>query len=236
MCTDCSGFRRKRVVSSDIVTVTITKRAGTADRPTQLHNERTILSKPQRCGRSQSKGEIMLEQIENTNFEEDADQSCSLASTFMDIANQCHQTTLNRKSAVPENAKQQPVRPAANFSHNADSKQMKLCESSSRTKHFRERKQGGNVYLVSKAKGETSKHIMSAKELASKYITPNMDTPLSKVSGMPKRILDVLEQAGLHDVGDLCMVRKNGLTRYHVLNDADLSVLCHVMEAVNIYL
>lgn len=178
----------------------------------------------------------MLEQVENTNFDEDAEQSCSLASTFVDIASQCHQTTLNRKAAALENSERQSVRPAANFSHNADSRQMKLCESSSRTKRFRERKQVGNVYLVSKAKGETSKHIMSARELAPKYITPNMDTPLSKVSGMPKRILDVLEQAGIHDVGDLCMVRKNGLARYHVLIDADLSVLCRVMEAVNIYL
>lgn len=216
--------------------VTITKRAGTADRPSKLHSERTILSEPQKCGRSQSKGEIMLEHVENTDFEEDADQSCSLASTFMDIANQCHQTTLNRKAAVPENSERQSVRPAANFSHNADSRQMKLCESSRKAKLIREKRQGGNVYLVGKAKGETVKHIMSAQELAPKYITPNMDTPLSKVSGMPKRILGILEQAGIHDVGDLCMVRKNGLARYHVLNDADLSVLCRVMEAVNIYL
>lgn len=183
---------------------------------------------------SRLKSRVLVRQ--SINSEEDADQSCSLASAFVDIASQCHQTTLNRKAAAQENSERQSVRPAANFSHNADSRQMKLCESSREAKLIREKRQGGNVYLVGKAKGESAKRIMSAQELAPKYITPNMDTPLSKVSGMPKRILGVLEQAGIHDVGDLCMVRKNGLTRYHVLNDADLSVLCRVMEAVNIYL
>lgn len=41
MCTDFSGFRRKRVFSSDMVT--ITKRAGTADRPTKLHSENNFI-------------------------------------------------------------------------------------------------------------------------------------------------------------------------------------------------
>lgn len=96
-------------------------------------------------------------------------------------------------------------------------------------------KKAGNVFIVKKEKTSGKHEIVEEPGIQRKCITPNMDTPLSEL-GMQKDILTTLTHVGIHDVGDLCMIRKNGLERYHILSDTDLSALCKFMGSLHISL
>lgn len=97
------------------------------------------------------------------------------------------------------------------------------------------KKKSGNVFIVKKQKESGKATFVSGPGIQEKYITPNMDTPLSAL-GMREDILAALNRVSIYDVGDLCMIRKNGLERYHILNDADLSALCKFMGRLHVSL
>ena len=59
---------------------------------------------------------------------------------------------------------------------------------------------------------------------------------MSALPEIPQRIAQSLDRMQIHDVGDLCMIRKNGLQRSHVLDDKDLDILCELMRQRNVML
>lgn len=97
------------------------------------------------------------------------------------------------------------------------------------------KKRPGDAFVVKKCGNSGKKEIVAGPGIPEKYKTPDMDTPLSSL-GMRKDLLEALNRVNIMDVGDLCMIRKNGLERYHILCDADLSALCAFMEKINISL
>lgn len=106
-------------------------------------------------------------------------------------------------------------------------------DSNSRPKTSK--KKSGNVFIVKKQKEFGKATFVSGPGIQEKYITPNMDTTLSALD-MREDILAALNRVSIYDVGDLCMIRKNGLERYHILSDADLSALCKFMGRLHVSL
>lgn len=96
-------------------------------------------------------------------------------------------------------------------------------------------KKNRQVFIVKKQKHSEHKELIAGPGIQEKYTTPNMDTPLSELR-MNRDILAALNRVGINDVGDLCMIRKNGLERYHILTGAELSALCSFMEGLHVSL
>lgn len=154
-----------------------------------------------------------------------------------------HYNTHRRTETVPERRNgfsvyRQPCLQQADQCSSHQSELMRLCGESERTAVRKSREKKGQVFIVGKSKSGIpgTKKIVSQSGYSPKYITPDMDTPLSDIKRIPKPILEALKRIQIHDVGDLCMVRRNGLSRYHILSDSDLCILCDVMEEINIFL
>ena len=156
-----------------------------------------------------------------------------------------HYNTHRQAEAAPErrndfyfSAYRQPYLQQADQYRPHQSELMRLCGESERIAVRKSREKKGQVFIVGKSKSGIpgTKKIVSQSGYTPKYITPDMDTPLSGIKQIPKPILETLKRAQIHDVGDLCMIRRNGLSRHHILTDSDLDILCDAMEEINIFL
>lgn len=94
----------------------------------------------------------------------------------------------------------------------------------------------GKTYIVQSTGKAGKKCIQTRSTDTPAYNTPDMDTLLSSLPEIPKHIVQALARMQIRDVGDLCMIRKNGLQRNHLLSDKDLNILCELMQQRNIIL
>ena len=136
------------------------------------------------------------------------------------------ESTSQRKKTVPKN----------NYKNapSADTKRYKVGNTS--VVQNASHQKTGKIYIVQSTGKAGKKCIQTRATDTPAYNTPDMDTPLSSLPEIPKHIVQDLARMQIHDVGDLCMIRRNGLERNYLLSNKDLNILCELMRQRNVVL